>query len=209
MSRLSFGMNFKIRAVIYTTLSFGAAVVLPTALKFEDYIKTGLVFYTELKPLHTGFKDTNMRVGSSQLICLEEIRKSDPRYVPSHEDFRPGVVLDMMQEVCEEPSVALDRFLAWVTEVSKGRPVEGITDTTFFDGGQFDLWCGTYRTEPSPYGWEGIDLTSLYKGHTGNTDAKLKDIGVPDTRTKPHRADHDAVLLAQVAGYLLYSKMGW
>jgi hypothetical protein len=150
-----------------------------------------------------------MRVGCSHLICLDNIRKSDTRYDPISPDFRPDLVLERMQKTCEEPKVALERHREWVQHVSNGREVEGVTDTVFFDSGRIDLCFGANTNHYSPFGWKGLDIDSLYRGCTGREDANLRELNIPDTRIKPHRADHDAVFLAQIARVLLYEELGW
>ena len=93
--------------------------------------------------------------------------------------------------------------------VSKGQKVEGITDTVFFDSGHINLCFGININESSPFGWNGLDLSSLYQGVTGRENANLGELKVPDTRTKPHRVDHDAVFLAQITKVLLYDILRW
>ena len=55
----------------------------------------------------------------------------------------------------------------------------------------------------------GLDLDSIYRGYAQRSDANLKELGVPDQREYPHRADEDAIYLAQVGRELLFEKMKW
>ncbi|MBI4120829.1 MAG: hypothetical protein HY457_01040 [Parcubacteria group bacterium] len=194
---------------VHPTLSLGACVVTREPLTYKEYADKGLVFYAELKPTSLAFNLAAMRVGCLHLACLEGLRETDSRYDPTHDDFNPGLVLELMQKVCEEPASALHRFSEWVEKVSEGNPVEGVTDTVFFDSGRINLCFGVHMERISPFGWAGLDLSSLYRGYVKKPDVKLKGLNLPDTREKPHRADHDAVLLAQLARVLLYEKLGW
>lgn len=191
------------------TLSLGACAVSRERLSFAEYARRGLVFYAELRPISLAFEIEAMRVGCSKLMCIEERRRRDPRYDPTHEAFDPALVLSFMNEYCESRDEALARFAAWIERVSAGRRVIGITDTVFFDGGHVHLCFGMHLNRLSPFGWSGLDLDSLYRGYAGRADANLRELGVPDTREHPHRADHDAVFLAHLAHELLYVRMGW
>jgi len=135
----------------------------------------------------------------------------NPLNVDSSE-FDPTLLLNTMRNYCEHPVVAVNKFHVWVEEIKKNfkdEKVIGITDTVFFDGGRVDLLLSQYSQRPSPFGHKGLDLGSIYRGYTKRSDAKLKELGVSDQRTKPHRADHDAVYLAQIGRELLFNKMGW
>lgn len=196
------------RLGFHSTLSIGACVVVrEEQLNFDDYVRRGLVFYAELKPRCNKFEMDAMRIGCLHLACLDDIRAQDNRYDPTSTAFRPDLVLKRMKDMCEEPSAALERFAKWAQ--SFGQEVEGVTDTVFFDSGHINLCFGTNSKTSSPFGWTGLDLDSLYRGYTGIENAKLRDLNLKDTRTKPHRADHDAVFLAQIARVLLYEKLGW
>jgi len=197
------------RLGFHSMLSLGACVVTREPLSFEEFIDSGLVFYAEIKPTSHEFELEAMKIGCLHLVCLDDIRKSDARYDPTSPDFRPNLVLERMQETSEEPEAALERFRMWVSRVSNEQEVEGVTDTVFFDSGYINLCFGTNISGNSPFGWTGLDIDSLYRGYTKREDAKLSELNVPDTRTKPHRADHDAVFLAQITRVLLYEKLGW
>lgn len=194
---------------VHPTLSLGACVVVRDPLSYEEYLQGGLVFYAEIQPSSLKFNLEAMRVGCSHLECLEDIRKTDPRYDPTNREFRADLVLKRMQEVCEDPASALNRFWNWAEKIGEEKSLEGVTDTVFFDSGHINLCFGVYTERLSPFGWTGLDLDSLYRGYTKRAGANLRELNVPDTRQKPHRADHDAVFLAQIARVLLYEKLGW
>lgn len=191
-----------------TPLSFGACVVVREKLKISEYMDNNLVFYAEVKPSSYFFDKKAMKVGVLHLECLDKIRITDSRYDPKHRDFEPILVLELMNDVCEDSKDAFVRFKDWVDCVSQGSKIEGVTDTVFFDSGHLDLGFGLNIDEMSPYGWHGLDLSSLYRGYTGKEKVHINRL-VKDTRVKPHKADHDAVFLAQIARVLLFEKLGW
>ena len=193
----------------HPTISVGACVVPEEDIHFAEYYERSLVFYAELKPEFHAYEKEAMRVGCSHLQCLENIRASHPGYEPNHDKLRPDLVLELMQERCEDPAKAMERLLAWVDQVSDGEDVEAVTDTVLFDGGHVDRLLGVHAQRQSPFGWGGLDLDSLFRGYTGDEDASLSELNLPDPRPKPHRADQDAVYIAQVAHDLLYEKLRW
>lgn len=192
----------------HSTLSIGAALVTRTPRTFDEYQAAHHVFYTELKPISLAADIEAMRVGCLHLICLETKRYEDPRFDPEHANFDPTAVLDLLDKVGEEPEQAMKRFREWISAVSAGRAVIGVTDTVFFDGGHISYNFGEYSENLSPFGWSGLDLDSVYRGYTGRAEASLKELALPKP-IKAHRADHDAVYLAERARVLLYEKMGW
>jgi DNA polymerase III epsilon subunit-like protein len=192
----------------HSTLSIGAAVVSRTPRTFDEYTAAGHIFYTELKPIDRAADMEAMRIGCLHLICLEDKRRTDPRFDPEHAEFDPVAVLELLDEVGEEPEHAVQRFREWIQTVSAGRPVVGITDTVFFDGGHINYAFGQYSEPVSPFGWAGLDLDSVYRGYAGRADASLKELDLPKP-LKLHRADHDAAYLAERARVVLYEKMGW
>ena len=193
---------------VHSSLSIGAAVVTPESIPFEEYWSRGLVFYAELKPDSLIYDEEAMRVGCLHLICLDNIKKEDPRFDATSPKFSSYDVLTWMQENCEMPAIAISRFVHWIESFRNVNDrIRGITDTVFFDGGRIDSLFGRWHHGNSPYGWSGLDLDSVYRGYMRDRRARLEELGVPDERTKPHRADHDAVYLAQQARVLLYEKM--
>ncbi|MBI2062994.1 MAG: hypothetical protein HYT61_02005 [Candidatus Yanofskybacteria bacterium] len=196
----------------HSTISIGAAVITREKITFEDYWKKGLVFYAELIPDSYCYDIEAMRVGCSQLMCIEEIKLRDDRFDSKSLKFDPEKVLRFMAKRCEERFSAMQRFSDWIKSMKSGEEkVIGVTDTVFFDGGRIDLCFGLYDDlrSPSPYGWSGLDLDSVYRGYMRKAGASLRELGVKDERTKPHRADQDAVFLAQQGHDLLFEKMGW
>ncbi len=195
---------------IHSTLSFGAAVITAEKITFADYWERGLVFYTELRPDPSAYDLEAMNVSCSQLICLEEVKLKDPQFDSTSPQFDPTEVLRLMENNCEEPLSAMKRFNSWIKNIRNGEEkIVGVTDAVFFGGSRIDLCFGLFYQGKSPYGWSGLDLDSVYRGYVRDAQASLKNLGVPDERKKPHRADHDAVSLAQVARVLLFEKMGW
>ncbi|MBI3633528.1 MAG: hypothetical protein HY226_04520 [Candidatus Vogelbacteria bacterium] len=197
------------RLGVHSTLSIGACVVTREAVTFDEALARGLVFYGEMQPTSLDFDIEAMRVGCSQLRCLEDMRKYDMRYETTHKDFDPKLVLEFMQAYCESPGKVTEGFLKWIKQVSANRNVEGVTDTVFFDSGHLNLQFGAASKDLSPYKWSGLDLDSLYRGYVNDPYASLRNLRVLDDRAKPHRADHDAFFLAKISRILLYEKLGW
>lgn len=197
------------RLGVHSTLSMGACVVTDEQLTFNEASLKGLVFYAELQPITFVYEIEAMRVGCLHLACLEEIRKTDPRYDPTHAKFSPALVLELMSATCESPGSAVRRFYEWVEQLRGSREVEAVTDTVFFDSGHFNLNFGQNSSVRSPYEWRGLDLSSMYRGFTADQNARLSGLGVVDDRLKPHRADHDAHYLARVARKLFVEELHW
>lgn len=193
----------------HSTLSIGTCLITRDKPSFAERVERGLVFYAEIKPHSLECTEAAMRVGCSQLQCLEEIRRQDPRYDTKHAEFDPNLVLRHMQNVCEEPSMAMERFRAWIERVRNANEVEGVVDTVFWDSVYINLCFGIYSSAPSPFGWKGLDIQSLYQGYTKKAGADLRELGLVDNREKPHRADHDAAFLADIAHELIFNKLGW
>lgn len=196
------------RLSCHSTLSVGAALVTRTPRNFSRYVVDGDVFYAELKPISLEADVDAMRVGCSQLRCLEAKGRTDPRYNVTHAQFDPRAVLELLEHEGEEPEVVIKNFRHWIDEVAAGRPIIGVTDTVFFDGGHAHYNFGQYHPGPSPFGYAGLDLTSMYRGMVRRADACLSELDVP-APAKLHRADHDAVFLAERARIVLYDILGW
>ncbi len=203
---------------VHSTLSWGACVITRDAIDFQDYFDRGLVFYAELKPENWNFEMQSIKVGCAQLVGLKsrdfngEIYPSLSCFDVNSASFNPILVLDQMSQRGEHPVVAVNRFHGWIEKIKKefkDEKVIGVTDTVFFDGGRVDLLLSQHSDRPSPFGHKGLDLDSIYRGYSSRADASLKKLCFLDQRTKPHRADHDAVYLAQVARELLFNRMGW
>lgn len=194
---------------VCSTLSIGACIMVREEIPFTKYWEKGLVFYAELKPDSLFWKLESMRVGCSRLICLEGIRKKVKCYDSESFYFSPSMVLEFMENHCESQASAMQRFTAWIEGFSRGQEITGVTDTVFFDAGRIDLCFGLHCFGGSPYGYKGLDLSSIYKGYTKRPQASLKELKVKDERDKPHRADQDAVYMAQIGRELLFKRMKW
>ena len=197
------------RLGLHSNLSLGACPIIAKNLSFSECDKKGLIFYAELKTDAVQYEMASMRIGCSQLVCLEKIKKENSRYDPNSHDFKPKLVLEYMQDICEDPGSVMRRFGDWIEKLSCNGKVVGVLDTVFFDSGHLNLFFGKHGLGRSPFGWKGLDLASLYKGYTQRSGAKLEELGVVDMRTKPHRADQDAFFLARIGKVLLFDLMKW
>jgi hypothetical protein len=193
----------------HSTLAWGACVIIPELISFRDYWENGLVFYSEMAPDSVIFEPDAMKVGCSQLECLESLRSTEPLYDPASPDFSPAEVMCYMWLECEAPWQAIERFMRWLKGVAIGREPISVTDTVIFEGGRLSQLFGLYWHKPNPFGWGGLNLDSIYRGYAGKKDAKLRELGLADVREKPHKADQDAVFLAIIARELLHVRMGW
>ena len=192
---------------VHEMLSVGCCAVSREEFDHAGYALRGLLFYAELKPRTLCNAIDAMRVGCLHLECLEELRRQDHRYDSLHARFEPALVLEHMQKVCEEPAAASWRLAAWLKGLRADRALIPVVDTVFFDSGFISLWLAKSGVD-SPFGHAGRDLKSVYQGFTRRRQARLEEIRVPRC-DKPHKADHDAVELAQKARVLLFENMKW
>ena len=182
-------------------LSIGCCTVVRENLSFEEYCARGLVFYAEIKPIFSSsYKQTAMRVGCSHLECLEELRRTDPRYDPNSDSFQSMLVLQHMQQVCEYGGDVATRLCSWLDGLHglKKRELVPIVDTVFFDGGHANLLFGMSGLD-SPFGHKGLDLASLYRGFARRESARLSEIEVQKIE-KPHKADSTSLAFSNVSG---------
>ncbi|MBI4435674.1 hypothetical protein HY630_03310 [Candidatus Uhrbacteria bacterium] len=190
----------------HAVLSWGACVVTREALTPAERRERGLTFYVELKPISREIELEAIRVGCVGLHCLR-LYKGDPRYDPSSTSFDPRLVFDALERDGLWISEAVERFLSWLERVREGKKVVGVFDTVLFDPAFIQLLF-MHGSIASPYGHHGMDLDALHKGFARNMGAKLRDLGVPDTRETAHCADDDAMYLADIARVLIYERIG-
>jgi hypothetical protein len=84
----------------------------------------------------------------------------------------------------EEPGPTMERFAAWIREVSKGRPVF-CSDNLAFDWQFINYYFHAYLGQ-NPFGWSGRRIGDLYCGMVKDGYASWKHL-----RRTPH--DHDPV----------------
>lgn len=190
----------------HSILSIGACVVTREKLTFEERLARDLVFYRELKPQGSlVFEHNAIKVGASELMCLEKAKRREKYLDTTHPDFDPNKVLTYMQRSfdCMDWTQAFQDFGIWIRARSGSTNCFGVTDAVFFDPGIFMYGFGMCTKEPMPMRHTGICISSLYKGRT-HMGAKLSDLEVHDWRIHPHRADEDAAFLADQAQLLLF-----
>jgi len=190
----------------HSTLSLGACVVTRNQYRFDDLDLPNLVFYAEMKPDSLEYEEDALRVGCSQLQCLEKVATKAPAYNCHSPEFNGGVTLQLIREVALTPAQAMVAFADWLRfQCQHGRHGDfrlvPVVDTLFFDPSRFALLADRHLGH-NPFGWYGIELHSLVRGRYGE-ETTLTDL-VPDDRAKPHRADHDAAYLARIAAKLLF-----
>ena len=137
----------------HSMLSIGACVV-----GDEDR-----AFYREIKPISNNFTLEAMRVGCLGLKCLEKFR-GNPEYDPKSGQFRPDLVLRVLESEGEFPAAAMSQYSEWVLENSRGKKPVEVSKPSKFDGGYTEWYFDNYYAGNNPFGHSGIDMGSLYKG---------------------------------------------
>ena len=169
----------------YSMLSLGACVV----------GNTGVQFYRELKPLNMNYVLEAIRIGCLGLQCLEDL-KHLPEYNPKNPNFDPLAVLGALEKTGSKPEDAMADYAKWVLENTQGfRPVE-VAAPIKFDG-MFSTWYfDNFYNKENPLGYSGEDMSSMYRGATGNVNAGINEIKIPE-RGQNHNALQDAVYQAK------------
>jgi len=165
----------------YSMLSLGACVVGDTEKQF----------YRELKPISKIFMPGAMAVACLGLKCLEAV-KHKAEYGPKCVLFKPELVLDLMEQDCEEPGKTMNDFRNWILEATKGyRPVIAARPTIY--DGMFVAWYfDNFCEEDNPFGHSGEDINSMYRGLMRNVNTNINSIKL-DGRKHTHNALDDAV----------------
>ncbi len=169
----------------YSLLSIGACVVGDTSKQF----------YRELKPLTTTAIPEALKVCVPGFRNLDQYRNEE-EFNPLSRTFSPQRVMTILSQKGEEPSIAMADFANWINQVSVGfDPIESAAPIKFdgmFTSWYFDQFC----PGQSPLGYRGEDISSLYRGVTGNMQARLEDLGLRKNGL-PHNALEDAIIQAQ------------
>lgn len=174
---------------LYNLLSIGACVVGEREQQF----------YRELKPINEAYVLDAIRVGSLGLRCLEPL-KEDPVYDPRQEQFSPSHVLSVLSTEGVDPVEAMHDFKSWTLEVANKKKPMLVTDIQPFDGSFINWYFARFLPdEQNPFGYKGLNLDVLYRGLCGKINARLKNLGVKDSRQTPHNALDDAVFQAELA----------
>ncbi len=195
---------------VHSMLSLGACVILPHEFPFDELVRRGRLFYAEFKPISREFTESAMRIGCLGLHCIAKNGLTgDSRYDPTSPEFEPYRILELLNDVGEDPKAGMEQFIEWVgTQCMGYEEVIGVTDTVFFDAGQISYYCNCLAGSPLPYGWGGIDLDSLYRGYDKCMDSSLKRLGILDDRRIAHGADYDAAFLAKIGRELIFRRIG-
>ncbi len=169
----------------YSLLSLGACVV----------GNTNLQFYREIKPLTYASIPEAVKVCAPGFHSLDAYRHLS-EFDPSNPQFSSQKVLEVLSEKGEEPAIAMADFAQWTKQVSVGfEPIEAAAPIKFdgmFTSWYFDQFC----PGQSPFGYRGEDIASLYRGVTGNVNARLEDLGLRKNGL-PHNALEDAIIQAK------------
>jgi hypothetical protein len=187
-------------------LSIGVTAV-PRERKGFQELATRYTFYRELKPRFRSYDLEAIRVGASQLKCVKQKKKEDPRLDTGSPCFDPLNLLLYMQEsdACVHIEQAFDDLGAWVRKHSDGMEALPVTDAVFFDPPIFRYAFGKHAAHDAPFKHTGICLRSYIAGLKGDPQFRLSSLNYPECRQFPHRADEDAAHLAMMAQEYLYA----
>lgn len=122
-------------------------------------------------------------VGNEKESFLANVRPISDKWVPealavsgfTREKtltFRPA--LDIMKE-----------FEAWLIQQRKQGNIIFVSDNAVFDG-MFVFWYFHKFLDRNPFGFSGVSITSLYKGHANTMKASFKHL-------RTHRHTHNAL----------------
>jgi len=170
----------------YSMLSIGACVV--------GDIKT--TFYKELKPISNNFMTKAMRIGCLGLKCLEKYKNIE-RYNPKNENFRPGLILQVLRERGEEQEVVMKEFAEWILKTSKGYQPVIAAAPIIFDGGFITYYFDNYYEGENPFIHSGEDINSMYRGYVKNVNASIKDLNLRNENGLNHNSLEDAIQQAK------------
>ena len=175
----------------YSMLSFGACVV-------GDISKT---FYKELKPISNNFITEAMKIGCLGLKGLEmyqnDIKSYLAVYNPKSEKFRPGMVLQKLREIGEEPRTVMKDFAGWILENSKGYKPVICAAPIIFDGGFITYYFDNFYEGENPFEHSGEDINSMYRGYKKDVNASIKDLNLRNVNGLSHNALEDAIQQAK------------
>ncbi len=169
----------------YSMLSFGASVV----------GNSDRQFYRELKPLNKNYIQGNMEVGCLGLKCIENLLEDS--YNPKSKLFRPDLVLKILQDIGQHPSIAMHEFNDWVLGSTKDYiPVMAAVPTSF--DCMFITWYfDNFFDGKDPFGHSSEDFGSMYRGYKRDIYASVKDMKQITEKGHTHNALDDAVEYAK------------
>ena len=170
----------------YSMLSLGACLV-------DDLTKT---FYKEIKPISSKFINDAMKIGCLRLHCLKQYKNLD-EYNPSHSKFNPSKVLELLDNIGEEPTKVMQEYNEWILDNTKGyKPIEAAAPIKF--DASFSLYYfDNYFEGPNPFVHSGEDMHSFYRGIKKDINASIKDLNLRDERGLTHNALEDAIQQAK------------
>ena len=172
----------------YSMLSFGVCVVGETQTNF----------YRELKPISTNYVREAMEIGCLGLECLAQRLWRGEEYNPRNKSFfSPEHALKVLDEDGLEPKVAMEEFAAWTRQVANGATPVLVASPIAFDG-MFLMWYfNNFYNGENPYGFGGIDITSMLQGFTRNLYERRSVLLEKSENIFPHNALQDAIFQAK------------
>lgn len=164
----------------YSMLSLGACLV-------DDPSTT---FYRELKPISMEYELGAMKVGCLGLYRLQA--QDEKIYDASSDMFDPERTLELLMELGDEPTAVMREYKEWVRENTIGfTPIQAAAPVNF-DAMFTSYYFDNFLEGSNPFGYNGEDINSMYRGVTGRRDASIKEIEVEGPGIT-HNALDDAI----------------
>ncbi len=155
-------------------------------------------FYREIKPISHSFTVQHMRAASMGLECLTSKLKKIPFYNPEHRDFKPNLVLKVLNQFGAPPLKVMEDFINWVESTcQQGAPVL-VAKPIHIDIPVIGWYLEKFRGSTAPFeSGESVDLEESYRVLMDDRSANIKSLGVADNRPRIHNALDDAFLQAE------------
>lgn len=164
----------------YSMLSLGTCVV----------GNTNIQFYRELKPLNKNFILDAMRTGCLGLRCLDD-KKHLLEYNPKSPEFKPELILAILEEKGEKPEKVMKEFADWIIKNTEGfRAVEAAAPIKF--DGMFTSWYFDNFYGKNPFGHSGEDINSFYRGIKRDINVNIHELKI-FSKNLSHNALQDAI----------------
>ena len=170
----------------YSMLSLGACIV----------GEREKIFYREIKPISKNYILEAMKIGSSGLHCLVDLKQLD-EYNPKSKYFNPVKVLEVLDKKGNSPEEVMKDYADWIKENTKGfKPTEAAAPIKF-DGMFTSYYFDNFYDGENPFGHSGEDMNSFYRGVIKNLNANMKDLPRREKEDLSHNSLEDAIRQAK------------
>ncbi|MDD3284760.1 MAG: hypothetical protein PHZ07_04155, partial [Patescibacteria group bacterium] len=82
---------------VHSVISWGACIITPEKISYNEKIRRGLTFYVEFKPQSNYYELEAMRVGCVGLKCIKNML-SDARYDTTSQLFEPKLIFEALEK---------------------------------------------------------------------------------------------------------------